>query len=600
MSTLDRNSDRGRAENLEGNLDESPDEKAPYWSAEWRAKSIEQLVTDANASESEQFDIVVVGGGITGAGIYREATARGLKVLLVEQKDFAWGTSSRSSKMVHGGLRYLGSGQLGLARDSVRERQSLMSQLKGLVDPLPFLMGHYKGVFPGPWVFNKLLAVYDFLAGKRYREFLKTGLQDFWAPGIKRDKLMGLTRFGDAVTDDSRLVMRVLQDGNERGGIALNYVRATGPIMAGSEFSQSCRVMGINLCDELSGASFQVNSRVIVNATGAWSDDLRRCLGKDKVIRPLRGSHLVVPFWRLPVAFSVSFFHPQDKRPVFVFPWEGQTVIGTTDLDHTSGLGEESSLTEVELSYLLDLANAQFADANLSAEDVLSTWSGVRPVVGDAQPDLSVTQQSSTDGGKKAKPSDATREHAIWDDAGMISIAGGKLTTFRLLALEVLEKTIPYLKDHAPEEGFKAASEFSSATKCVKPNSLSMQQFERLSGRYGQVVNEFIESAQAEADSAALQRIHDTDTLWQELIWACRYESVQHLDDLLLRRTRIGLVLKEGGSEYFDQIEALICPILGWDDSQWREELARYQNIMRRYYSLPFSGSGNSDAQGAA
>ena len=269
----------------------------------WRPGWRDSLITSLSRDKFE-WDLIVVGGGITGAGVYREAAYRGLKVLLLDQQDFAWGTSSRSSKMVHGGLRYLGSGQFGLANDSVKERQHLLDQLPGLVDPLPFMMGHYKGGFPGPWIFDKLLAIYDWMAGRRYRKFIEKGVSDFWVPGIRSEQLKGVTRFADAVTDDSRLVMRVLQDGNAQGGTAINYLKATKTL------SINGKVSGLEVEDQLSGKTFELQARAVANASGAWTDTLRASLGHHKVIRPLRGSHLVVPQWRLPVAFSVSFFHP--------------------------------------------------------------------------------------------------------------------------------------------------------------------------------------------------------------------------------------------------------------------------------------------------
>ena len=193
--------------------------KMEYAMNNTRTAQLELLTKDP-----QQWDLVVVGGGITGAGIFREAAHLGLKVLLVEQKDFAWGTSSRSSKMVHGGLRYLGSGQFGLANDSVKERQNLMAELPGLVDPLPFMMGHYEGVFPGPWIFNKLLAIYDFMAGKRYRRFFRKGIRDYLIPGMNTTHLKGATQFADAVTDDARLVMRVIQAGQADKGVGLQIL----------------------------------------------------------------------------------------------------------------------------------------------------------------------------------------------------------------------------------------------------------------------------------------------------------------------------------------------------------------------------------------
>lgn len=546
------------------------------WSPGWRADTITHLAT-----QKFEWDLVVVGGGITGAGIYREAAGRGLRVLLLEQKDFAWGTSSRSSKMVHGGLRYLAGGQFSLARDSVKERQQLMEALPGLVEPLPFLMGHYRGGFPGPWVFDKVLAIYDWMAGKRFRKFIVNGASDYWAPGIKKENLLGLTRFQDAVTDDARLVMRVLHAANREGGTALNYTTALKLIQ------RSGKVEGVEFRDEVTGEVVSVMAKAVVNATGAWTDTLRECLGKDKVIRPLRGSHLVVPSWRLPVAFTVSFFHPKDKRPVFVFPWEGVSVIGTTDLDHRSGLNNEASISEEEALYLLDAVNHQFAQAQLALCDVISTWSGVRPVV-------SKRKGGTIDLTAENNPSDENREHVIWNDNGLVSVAGGKLTTYRLIALDVLRQLMTVIPEKLTENSLAEPLPFElrSASLSAGKRKLSKRAALRLAGRYGPHA-ESVAACIDEGSSTGSERISWTDTLWSELVWACESESVEHLDDLLLRRTRIGLLLEQGGQSQFSRIRKICERYLGWSAERWQQECERYLNIIATYYAAP-SSSGEA------
>lgn len=526
-------------------------------------------------NRTNEWDLIVVGGGITGAGIFREAAHLGLKVLLVEQKDFAWGTSSRSSKMVHGGLRYLGSGQFGLANDSVKERQNLMTELPGLVEPLPFMMGHYKGVFPGPWIFNKLLAIYDFMAGKRYRHFFSKGIRDYLVPGMNMAKLKGATQFADAVTDDARLVMRVIQAGQADKGIAINYLKAVDIL------KDEGQIQGVLLKDVESDKEIPVRAKVVINATGAWTDELRAKMGAEHVIRPLRGSHLVVPFWRLPVAFSVSFFHPKDKRPVFAFPWEGVTVVGTTDLDHQADPGQESSISEQEVSYLLDAINQQFPEALLKQADIQATWSGVRPVVSKQ----SLASGESVNLDKPAKPSDEKREHAIWDDAGLISVAGGKLTTYRLIAMDVLQTAAPYLK--IPTLLLNRSSRFEQPNVPVQDGltQLSAGIKRRLLGRYGQQVLSLYHLIHH--DPALAQKIGTTDTLWAELVLACQAEHVVHLDDLLLRRTRIALLLEQGAQAQMPRIKMICQENLGWDDNTWCAEQERFEHIMKQHYSLP-------------
>lgn len=545
------------------------------WSPEWRKIALNRLRNPLRGQLG--WDLIIVGGGITGAGVYREAVNRGLNVLLIDQKDFAWGTSSRSSKMVHGGLRYLSSGHFGLTNHSVKERQLLMNELPGLVDPLPFIFSHYKGKFPGPWIFDKLLAIYDWMAGKRYRQYRQGAIKDYWVPGTKTENLEGVTQFSDAVTDDSRLVMRVLHEGNREGGMALNYMKAIDTLR------EDGKVTGLKIEDQMSGETFELKANAVINATGAWSDKLRESLGQEKAIRPLRGSHLIVPFWRLPVAFSMSIMHPVDGRAAFVFPWEGVTVIGTTDLDHKTDLNTEASVTQEEVDYLLELANHQFPNAKLEAKDIRASWSGVRPVVSDKPKN-----------GKPHKPSDEKREHAVWDDSGLISVAGGKLTTYRVIALDVLNKAAPYIKKTLKSDAFSETTHFEQKEAFHLRNAHKQK---RLVGRYGESAKEIV--AIEQSIRLAGGRIGTTDTLWAELVWSCQHECVQHLDDLLLRRTRIGLLLDNGGAGYMPAIKTICNQYLHWDDARWEIEYTRYQGIIKQHYSLPDVEQNSTNGTGA-
>ncbi|TVP59295.1 MAG: glycerol-3-phosphate dehydrogenase/oxidase [Halomonadaceae bacterium] len=518
-----------------------------------RAESLAKL------QRGEPWDLIVIGGGITGAGILREACRSGYRVLLVDQQDFTWGTSSRSSKMVHGGLRYLGSGHFNLTRDAVRERERMLNEVPGLVDNLYYLMPHYRKQFPGPRVFGLLLWLYDLIAGRRTRRFYSPAGALRWLPGLRQENLLGATRFSDAITEDSRLVMRLLHEARAQGGEAVNYLAATRV----QPDDTGCTV---TLDDRLNGATLELRSKAVVNATGAWSDRLREQLGAGRRIRPLRGSHLIVPFWRLPVAASLSLFHPQDRRAMFVFPWEGVTVVGTTDLDHVPDLDREAVIDQQELDYLLQGVNHVFPQAQLTAADIMSTWSGVRPVV------------SSEKGGNRA-PSSESREHAIWDDQGLISVAGGKLTTFRLIAREVLTAAEPYLPP-APHISDLRQPVFSPAPAMQRPATLTARQWRRLQGRYGPMLPAVLTAGEH-------QGIGGTDTLWAELQWSASQEQVQHLDDLLLRRTRLGLLLPEGAAAWLPAIREQCQLLLGWDDPRWHREEERYLALWRANYSLP-------------
>ncbi|MGE6791856.1 FAD-dependent oxidoreductase [Pseudomonas guineae] len=521
------------------------------WNAAWRTQALPELA-------ERDWDLIVVGGGISGAGILREAARRGWKCLLLEQRDFAWGTSSRSSKMVHGGLRYIAKGQFGLTRDSVRERERLLQEAPGLVDPLSFIMAHYQGGFPGPRVFGGLLAVYDALAGKRNHLYYPLQQMRYLAPGLKEDGLQGGTRFFDAVTDDARLVQRVLGEARADGGEALNGMRVVELLR------EDDRVTGLLAEDMETGQRHSFTARAVAQATGAWADQLRQKTGLEH-IRPLRGSHLLLPAWRLPVAHAFSFMHIADKRPVFVFPWEGATVIGTTDLDHPAPLSEEARISADEVDYLLDACAQQFPAAAIKAADVLSTWAGVRPVV--------------SDGAEGRKPSDEKREHALWVEPGCVTLAGGKLTTFRLLALEVLQACAPMIGRTLDDHG---ACTFAAVAKPPMP-LLSPAQQKRLAGRYGRALTQLLELI----EQLGHECVVGTDTLWAELAWAAEQELVLHLDDLLLRRTRLGLLLARGAAAELPRIRTLCQARLGWDDARWQQEEQAYLQLWQHCYSLP-------------
>ncbi|EMP56759.1 FAD dependent oxidoreductase [Marinobacter santoriniensis NKSG1] len=508
-------------------------------------------------ADNPEFDVVVIGGGITGAGIAREAAGSGLRTLLVEQQDFAWGTSSRSSKMVHGGLRYLGSGQPGLAREALRERERLLQEAPGLIDPMPFVMPHYRGRFPGPRLFQLLLRVYDYLGKRQTRRFLHPAESLNWVPALNTRSLLGASVFADGVTDDARLVLRVLSEAREDGAVCRNYTRAV------DIRRRDGRVTGVSLQDVLDNQQFDVKSPLVINATGAWGG-----LPKENgecpdglTIRPLRGSHLVLPWQRLPVTCAVSLLHPEDGRPVFAFPWQGTTVLGTTDLDHNENLAREPAISATEVDYLLQIAARLFPSRGISQQDIVSTWSGVRPVV--------------TDGTGKS-PSKENREHTITADQGLVTIAGGKLTTFRQIAREALSLGIG--SDNPRELRSASAAVFRPVPELPRPTTLTHLAWHRLRGCYGPDLPALL-------DEPDLTPVPGTDLRWAELTFACKTEQVVHLDDLLLRRTRFGLILPDGGERLLPQLREQCQPVLGWSDQQWIDEVNRYRHLYREAYS---------------
>jgi glycerol-3-phosphate dehydrogenase len=504
---------------------------------------------------AQEWDLVIIGGGITGAGVAQQAARRGWKVLLVEQRDFAWGTSSRSSKLVHGGLRYLKEGDLKTTLHSVRERERLMREAPELVQAQSFLFADCKGRKPGRWLFQLGLTVYDIMAGQRSHFYADLARTRTLAPGLNPPNLRGALVFGDAKTDDARLVQRVLVEAQHDGAVVLNYVAAQELVLTNGQVS------GLMLRDGPTGQVLCVRAKSVVNATGAWADKLRANLGAKPMLRPLRGSHLVVPHARLPVTQSISMMHVRDGRPVFLYPWEGSTLIGTTDLDHHGDLNVEASITQAEVDYLIEAVNEQFPQARLTESDVTAVYAGVRPVVDDG----------------KGAASKATRDHVVRDESGLITLTGGKLTTFRLMAQDALKLAAPHAGKHFARD---EAVMFTPATRLPEWSEPVRQ---RLAARYGLLAAQRVANAQADD----LQFIPETQTLWVELAVAAQYEAVVHLDDLLLRRTRLGILLPRGGLDHVSRIRSLCEPFLQWGEKGWDSELARYRALIERHYALP-------------
>ncbi len=522
------------------------------WYRNWRRQIWSEL--------DQAWDMVIVGGGITGAGIFREAARLGLRVLLIEQRDFAWGTSSRSSKLVHGGLRYLKEGRIMLTRASVQEREQLLREGPGLIEPLDFLLATYDGDSPGRITYGAGLTIYDLLALRWSHRYYSAQEFRLLAGNLAAEGLEGGYRYGDAQTDDARLVLRVIREAVNDGGTAINYVKAEELIRDDAE-----QVAGIRLRNVETGQVTDVRAPLVINATGAWADQLRRQLGADAKMRPLRGSHLVFPKWRLPVSQAVSFLHPLDGRPVFLFPWEGVTLVGTTDADYNSSLDEEPGITAVEVAYLMAAVEARYPLAGVELDDIISTFAGVRPVIGSG----------------KENPSEESRDHVIWEEKGLLTVTGGKLTTFRLVALEVLEKArrmtdIPEVNGNMPMLD-AVDVDLSLGKDLAKPAR------RRLLGRYGMDAPALL----AAAEQGELVAIPGTPILWAELRWAARAEGVVHLDDLLLRRLRLGLLVPHGARLYLSRIRAICQPELGWDDAKWAAEETAYLALCDCCYALP-------------
>lgn len=527
------------------------------WTKGWRDQVWERLEN----SQTWPWDIIVIGGGITGAGIFREAARVGLRALLLEAQDFASGTSSRSSKLVHGGLRYLKNGQIMTTVASVHERDRLLKEGKGLVSRLGMLFVCFDD--------NRLLlpmtgiglAIYDLLGlhwgHKRY------GTADLvkLAPELKESHLIGGYRYFDAQTDDARLVLRVIREGVFDGGLALNYARVEKILRRGDG-----QVAGVAIRDGAGDQdrTIEVEGTVVVNATGAQADMLRAQIGGQGRLRCLRGSHLVFPNHVFPLARAVSFTHPVDRRPVFALPWEGVTLFGTTDVDHPRDYCEEPVISPAEVDYLLSAVDHAFPGLALNESAVQSTFAGVRAVVDTG----------------KTNPSKESREHVLWQEDGLLTVTGGKLTTFRVMAHDALRAVRRWLPG---QPRFGGERLFDKVTDTPGMTELAPAERLRLIGRYGQEVDKLAGAAQP----GEWSRVAGSQALWAELRWAARAEGVVHLDDLLLRRVRLGLLLPDGGLPQMDRIGDIVRPELGWDEKRWHEEVAAYARHWQSAYAPP-------------
>lgn len=385
------------------------------------------------ALRTQVFDLLVVGGGITGAGIARDAALRGLKVALIERGDFAVGTSSRSTKLIHGGLRYLEMGDVGLVFEAVRERQRLLQLAPHLARPLSFVLPVQGHVKHSVLKLDIGLTVYDMLAafaGVMRHRALRRGALLRMEPLLRADGLSGGVRYFDAMTDDARLVLANLRGAHAAGAVTLPRVTFCEPWL------KDGRLVGAKVRDELSGEVLPVGARVVVAAAGPWTDAFMASWrgpadAAPPSLRPSKGVHVVVPRERLPLSHAVTLTSPIDGRVVFALPWPNATVLGTTDTAYDGPL-DEPACTWQDAAYLVDTINGclQPVGGPLTVGDVVSTWAGIRPLV--AQAGASVYKTS--------------REHVITTDPrGLVAIAGGKLTTYRVMAQQTVDAALKLL-----------------------------------------------------------------------------------------------------------------------------------------------------------
>lgn len=528
----------------------------------WNSGYRESIWSDLD----QKWDLIIIGGGITGAGIFREAVRAGLKTLLVEAQDFAFGTSSRSSKLVHGGLRYLRNAQFRTTLESVGEREQLLREGKGLISRLGFLHASIKGDSMPPWIFGLGLIAYDLMAKQwSHRAYDALDMQEL-CPILTTPNLRGGYRYFDAQTDDARLVLRIIREAVLAGGTALNYARVIQLLK-----DANGQVSGVVLEDQArtyADRNLEIEAKIVINATGAYADRFRLQVDAQPRLRPLRGSHIIFPGSRVPLTRAVSLLHPINHRPTFILPWEGVTLVGTTDVDH-SDLDKEPGISNQEVEFLLQAAQQVFPELELCIDDIQGSFSGLRPVISTG----------------KSDPSKESRDYAIWFENGLLTVTGGKLTTFRLMARDALK----YLAIHFPniqistQNGTVLDSFPIDLESILIDKQLNPAVRLRLTGRYSSDALLLVQNALP----SEMEPIASTNYLWAELRHAARSEAVVHLEDLMLRRIRLGLLLPKGGVDFLPRIRTVMQQELGWDDQKWDTEVQMYLETWQKCYNLP-------------
>lgn len=529
-----------------------------------RAQSIQKIKKD-------RFDLCIIGGGITGAGIAMNASLRGLRVVLIEKSDFAAGTSSKSSKLVHGGFRYLAQFEFGLVREALVERYYLINLAPHLVSRLPTIFPIYEDSEAGFWKVKAGMLLYDLLSGSRNigkHKMLSAKRLSGLMPELRKDGLRGGAQYFDARADDSRLVMAAIQSATLAGCEAISYFAAVRFEMKDGSVS------AVHARDELDGSEHVIQAGTFVNAAGPWSDDVRSLADgpSQKRLRATKGIHLVLSRKRIPINYAAMILSSLDGRPLFAIPWDDFVVLGTTDTDFSGSL-EEICATPDDAAYLLDSFGHYFPELHLGDQDIISSFAGLRP--------LTAQQGKST--------SEVSREHEIFESPGNVfNIIGGKLTTFRPMARDLMKLV-------AHEKGLSLSGEelidrtplYGSEDKRPDHN---MTGFERrmeeelslppaivhyLFGTYGCHCEELMEILRS--DPQGLERIiPDLPFIWGQLLYAIEHEMTVSLDDFLIRRTHIFSLDRQRGRGVVREVAGRMGKILNWSEAEKENQIDKY------------------------
>lgn len=530
------------------------------WSLAERSRALDRLAHD-------RFDAVVVGGGITGAGVLLDAAARGLRVALVERADFASGTSSRSSKLIHGGLRYLDQREFRLVYEALAERQVLLHNAPHLVHPQPFLFPIFargegearrhaaralaRAIGTALWLYD---VTGGLRIGKRHRRVRTARVLEMF-PALDPSRMASAYLYYDARTDDARLTLAIVETAVHRfGAPAVNYTAAVGVDKTAG------RVSALRVRDELGGREVAVRAPVVVNAGGVWADAVRTLdEGSDPgTIRPAKGVHVTLPRSKLPLNVAAVLPVPGERRSIFVLPWEDKVYAGTTDTDYEGTL-DEPVCTAEEVDYLLSAVNAWVREP-LSPADVLGTWAGLRPLVRDATSE---------------RTADLSRRHAVSvSGSGVVTVTGGKLTTYRRMAEDAVDAVFDVLGRKAPRsptrrlalhgaDGADALRGPAAARRLGVDETL----LDHLVDRYGAHARAVAKLA-TERPDLGKPLVPGLPYLRAEAAYAARWELAATLEDVLARRTRALLLDREAAAAAAPSVAKLLAPELHWDDAE--------------------------------
>jgi glycerol-3-phosphate dehydrogenase len=532
----------------------------------------------------EEADLVVVGAGVTGAGIARDAARRGLRVVLLEQNDIAYGTSSRSSKLIHGGLRYLETYEFSLVFESVSERRIVMDLAPHLVNPMAFLFPVYQGsrkslrmISAGMWLYDGLAL---FRSPKRHRTLNPSEVAKE-EPLLKQEGLQGAPLYYDCSTDDARLTLETIIDATQNGAVVATWARVDALVK-----NDQGRIAGVVVKNARDGSLKEVNAHAVINATGPWTDEVLAMSGprKGKLLRPTKGVHIVVDREKLPVEHAVVLFHPDDNRVLFALPWGDRTYVGTTDTDYDGVPGEEAATLE-DVDYLIAAPNHSFPTSQITRGDVVSTWAGLRPLIAP-EPEVGEMAESQV-----------SREHQIViGEDGLITIAGGKLTTYRKMAQECVDVAVNLLtlSGKLPED-----LQSGETTKVPLPGGVGWPEDDD----HAKVAVELAEVCDCDISAAVARHLVDTygmrawelakmcaaDPSLTEPIVPGRIEIMAQVDfgvkeelaasvsDIMTRRTQIFFRDFEQGLGSVEKVATRMAHLIGWSDEEKQKSVDEYK-----------------------